>query len=177
MLLNKSKSEDRELPVWLDDLVGPLYLDFVAPYPLEEALRLLKAQEQRGFFRRRKVLVDLTPVDDDTFAFYVKKYGSKYATIEARGYLKRWDRKTTHVTGRVNASAYQYWVYLPLAFFTTIFIVVAYEFLWWFALLFIGVMIMNWAFMRSNRYDVARLIERTLDADYSADDDVIKWGA
>ena len=177
MLLNKSKSEDRDLPVWLDDLVGPLYLDFVAPYPLEEALRLLKAQEQRGFFRLRKVLVDLTPVDADTFAFYVKKYGNKYATIEARGYLKRWDRKTTHVTGRVNASAYQYLAYLFVALFAVVFIYVALEELWWFILLFTGIMVVNWALMRRNRYDVAHLIEQTLDADLSEDDNPIKWGA
>ena len=162
---------------WLDTFFGPVYLDFVAPFPLEESLDLLKAQEKRGFFRYRKVLVDLTPVDADTFTFYVKKYGNKYATTEAHGYLKRWDRKTTHVTGRVNASAYQYLAYLFVVLFAAVFIYMALEIMWWFPLLFMGIMAMSWAMMRHNRYDVAGLIEQALDADYSADDDVIQWGA
>ena len=177
MLLNKSKSEDRALPEWLDFLVGPLYLDFVAPYPLEEALDLLQAQERHGFFRYRKVWVELTPVDADTFAFYVKKYGNKYATTEAHGYLKRWDRKTTHVTGRVNVVAYQYLVYLFFVLFGAVFIYVGLEIMWWFPLLFMGIMAMSWAMMRHNRYDVAGLIEQTLDADLGDDDNPIKWNA
>ena len=177
MILKKNKSEDRETQDWLDSLVSPLYLDFVAPFPLEESLDLLKAQEKRGFFRYRKVLVDLTPVDADTFTFYVKKYGNKYATTEAHGYLKRWDRKTTHVTGRVNVTANQYWSYLAIALFLMLFTVAAFELLWWSTLLYGGVLVMSWFLMRRNRYDVAGLVEQALDADYSAEDDVIQWNA
>ena len=204
MLPRKSKPEGRALPAWLTAFVGPLHLDFVAPYPLEETTRLLKAQKHIGFRQLAasypvevaerllhgephpglprlggslSVRVNLARVDADTFAFSVKKYGSLYATTEAHGHLKRWDQGTTHVTGRVNATPYQYWVYLPIVFFTTMCCMVLTLRYWWIMLLlFSGIMMISWVVMRYNRYDVAHLIEQALDADLSEDDKPIKWG-
>lgn len=106
MDIKKNKPSDSALPDWLEALVGPLYLDFVAPFPLEETLRRIKAEEQLGFFRYRKVRVDLITHDADTFGFKIKKWGNKYAETEARGYLKRWGKNSTLVTGQVNLALY-----------------------------------------------------------------------
>jgi hypothetical protein len=173
MTLRKSKPEDRNLPAWLDSLVGPLYLDFVAPMPLEEALRQLKAEEQTGFFRYRRVHVDLIPHDADTFGFRVKKSGGRYATTEARGLLKRWDKHTTQVTGEVNLAAYNYWT-MPLAFmFMLVFIAAMPGNMGWFAVVFVGIMALAWVTMRSNRQDVAQIILKALEA--RSDEPPIRW--
>lgn len=173
MTLRKTKPEDRTLPAWLDSLVGPLVLDFVAPMPLEEALRRLKAEERTGFFRYRRIHVDLIPHDADTFGFTVKKSGGKYATTEARGLLKRWDKHTTQVTGEVNLAAYNYWV-IPFVFvFMLVFISTLPGNLWWFAAAFVGIMVLSWVSMRSNRQEVAQVILRALEA--RSDESPIRW--
>lgn len=173
MTLRKSKPEDRQLPAWLDALIGPVYLDFVAPMPLEEALRRLKAEEQTGFFRYRRVHVDLIPYDADTFGFKVKKSGGKYATTEARGLLKRWDKNTTQVTGEVNLAAYNYWT-MPLAFvFMLVFIAAMPGQMLWFTVVFVGILALTWVTMRSNRQEVAQIILKALEAEY--EDSPIRW--
>ncbi|MBZ0300068.1 MAG: hypothetical protein K8J31_10020 [Anaerolineae bacterium] len=178
MDFHKNKPEDRALPDWLDALVGPLYLDFVASYPLEEALRRIKAEEQLGFFRLRKVRVDLIPHDADTFGFTVRKWGNKYSTTEAHGYLKRWGERTTHVTARVNLALYNYLLILPALVVFGFFYLSVFRWMGLFLVVLVGIMILSWVFMRQNRCDVARLIETALDA--SADDDgnsPIHWNA
>jgi hypothetical protein len=165
MTLRKTKPEDRQLPTWLESLVGPLYLDFVAPMPLEEALQRIKAEEKQGFFRYRKVHVDLIPYDADTFGFKVKKTGNKYATTEAQGLLKRWDKHTTQVTGEVNVAAYNYWVMPFVVVFMLLFIAQLPGNMWWFAAAFMGIMVLNWMSMRHNRQEVAQIILTALEAD------------
>ena len=162
----KHKANSASIPAWLDALVGPYYLDFIAPYSLEDSLKRLKDQETYGFFRFRKVKVDLIPQDADTFGFYLKRWGSKYPTIEARGLLKRWETDTTHVRARVNVAPHIYLIYLaiiPIMFFFL------GPWIWelvWFAPLFLGLMILIWYIERRRRLDVVRIIEDALAADY-----------
>jgi hypothetical protein len=173
MSLQKNKPENSTLPAWLEPLVGPLYLDFVAPMPLEEALRRIKAEEKTGFFHYRRIHVDLIPHDADTFGFKVKKSGGKYATTEARGLLKRWDKNTTQVTGEVNLAAYNYWT-MPLAFgFMVVFIAAMYSNMLWFVVIFAGIMALTWVTMRSNRQQVAQIILQALEA--QTEDSPIRW--
>ena len=175
MILKKHTSGDYSRPKWLDTLVGSLHLDFVAPYPLEEASRLLKAQERRGFFRYHKVVVDLIPYDPDTYAFYVKKYRHKNPPFVAHGYLKRWDRKTTRVTGRIDAEDFHYH-FLVAYLLIAVTISVESIRLPRPSIVLIGIVIVSWLIMWHNYYDVARLIEQALDADASEDDNPIKRG-
>jgi hypothetical protein len=152
---------DSRTPAWLDTLIGPLYLDFVAPYPLESCLKLLKNQETEGFFRYRKVKVDLIPEDGDTFGFYLKRWGSKYGTIEAHGLLKRWEADSTVVSARVNVAARLYLAYFAIM---AVMLFLMGPFLIrmaWMMPLFIGVMILNWFIARQRRMDVVKLIENT----------------
>jgi hypothetical protein len=173
MTLRKTKPDDRQLPAWLDTLVGPLYLDFVASMPLEEALQRIKAEEQTGFFRYRKVHVDLIPYDADTFGFTVKKSGGKYATTEAKGLLKRWDEHTTQVTGEVNLAAYNYWT-MPVAFaFVLFYFMLLPSQMWWFSLVILGIMGIGWLSMRGNRQEVALIILTALEA--RIEDAPVRW--
>lgn len=173
MSLQKTKPENSTLPAWLEPLVGPLYLDFVAPMPLEEALRRIKAEEKTGFFHYRRIHVDLIPHDADTFGFKVKKSGGKYATTEARGLLKRWDKNTTQVTGEVNVAAYNY-LFLPVIFVIMVFLVTLLPGqYWWFGTLFIASVGLSWYTMRRNRHEIARLIETALEA--QIEDSPIRW--
>jgi hypothetical protein len=173
MTLRKTKSEDRILPAWLDRFIGPLYLDFVAPMPLEEALQRLKAEERLGFFRYRKIQVDLIPYDADTFGFVVKKSGGKYATTEARGLLKRWGENTTQVTGEVNLAAYNYWL-MPVVFaFMLFYFMILPGQMWWLVVLFLVVTVVSWLMMRGNRYQVAQLIIEALEA--RLDESPVRW--
>ena len=173
MTLRKTKPEDRQLPAWLDALIGPLYLDFVASMPLEEALQRLKAEEKQGFFRYRRVHVDLIPYDADTFGFTVRKSGGKYATTEARGLLKRWDEYTTQVTGEVNLAAHNYWVMPFVVVFMLLFIALLPGNMWWFAAAFMGIMVMSWVSMRHNRQEVAQIVLQALEA--RLDESPIRW--
>lgn len=109
------KAKVNHNPAWLNDLLGPVYLDFIAPEPLEDAIRLLKEQQTEGFFRLEKMAVDLTPVDADTFRFKMTLRGYKKNRVEAHGLLKRWERHTTHCTARVNVAPYTYLLFaIPL---------------------------------------------------------------
>jgi hypothetical protein len=162
MTLRKTKSEDRTLPAWLDALVSPLYLDFVASMPLEEALQRIKTEEQQGFFRYRTVRVDLIPYDADTFGFVVKKSGSKYATTEAHGLLKRWDKNTTQVTGKVNLSPLHYWTMPLMLVVLVIYLVTLPANVQWFSVIFVGIILYTWFSMRQNRHDVAQLVLKAL---------------
>ncbi len=178
MDIKKNKPADTALSAWLEPLIGPLYLDFVAPFPLEESLRRIKAEEQLGFFRYRKVRVDLIPHDADTFGFTVTKSGNKYARTEARGYLKRWDKHTTLVTGQVNVALINYVILVPITLLMLLFFFALWREAGWFGFAFVAIMILNWYAMRRNRHEVARLIETALDADDRDDPDApIQWNA
>lgn len=176
-MIDKNKADDNAILAWLDPLIGPLSLDFVAPFPLEEACQLLAREQQTGLLRYRKVYVNLIPLDADTFEFTVRKTGSRYATTRARGYLKRWGRGTTRITGQVNAEPVQYLVFVPV-----VLVMLAMFVLWLrmpvFALVFMAIMLLNWTLMRRNRHDVARLIETALHADRAdSDGNLITWNA
>ncbi len=99
-------------PAWLENLIGPVYVDFIAPRSLEDAIRDLKGHETQGLFRLEKVHVDLIPQDLDTFRFTVTMRGYKKNRVQAQGLLKRWEEGTTHCTAQVNVAAYTYWMYL-----------------------------------------------------------------
>ena len=165
MLPRKFKPEGRALPAWLNALIGPVSFDFVAPHPLEEVLRVLKTQPQSRLGR-----IDPTPVDADTFAFSMKKRESRYTTLEGHGYFKRWDRNTTHVTGRLNVTSNQYWLFLMMAFFVVLLLFVELETPVWLILLLFDLVM--WGYTRQHLHEVAHLIERTLDVDLSDDDSV-----
>jgi hypothetical protein len=163
--MEKRKAENSSVPAWLDALVGPLYLDFVSPFPLEEAIRLLKQEEVSGWFRYRRIRVDLIPQDADTFGYTLTKSGNRYATTEARGYLKRWGKQSTLVTGQVNVTTAYYILYVAITVFMLVFISTMFIRMTWFVLLFVGIMLVNWYVIRRNRHDVARLIEKALHAE------------
>jgi hypothetical protein len=168
----KSKAEVSDLPAWLEPIIGPLYVDFVAPFPLETTLKVIKRQETSGFFRLRKVSVDLIPEDADTFGFYLKKWGNKYATTEARGFLKRWNKNSTLVKARVNVAMSYYLMYAVLIIFFLFMGAFMFRGLPYFGLVLAGVMILNWFFVRRNRNEVASMIENALLADLEDDFDL-----
>ena len=167
MFTDKAKSKDSEsdLPAWLESIIGPRYIDFVAPFPLETTLKVIKRQETSGFFRLRKVSVDLIPEDADTFGFRLKKWGNKYATTEARGLLKRWNKNSTLVKAQVNIAMHYYALYAVLIVFFLFMGSYMFRGMPYFGLIFAGIMGLNWFFMRQNRNEVARMIENALLAD------------
>ncbi len=161
----KAKESTTNIPAWLDPIIGPLHVDFIAPFPLETALKVIKRQETSGFFRLRKVSVDLIPDDADTFDFYLKKWGNKYATTEAHGLLKRWNKNSTLVKARVNVAMGYYLLYAVLAVFFMFMGTFMFRGIPYFGLIFVGVMILNWYLIRRNRHEVATMIENALLAD------------
>ena len=167
--MDASKKVESNNPEWVDALFGPLMLDFVAPFPLETCLKLLKREEETGFFRYRKTRVDLIPDDADTFGFYIKRWGGRSATVEARGILKRWEADSTLVTAKVNIALYNYLIFLPVVAVMMAVILPVFARMAWFAVLFVGIMILNWVYMRHQRHVVANRIKKVLLADLSDD--------
>lgn len=163
------KKLDTTNPEWLDTFFGPVYLDFVAPFPLETSLKLLKREEETGFFRYRKTRVDLIPENADTFGFYVKRWGGRSATIEARGFMKRWEADSTLVNAKVNLALWNYALYFLVIGIMLVVILPMFARMTWFSLLFVGIMIANWVYMRYQRHTVAHLIEKALLADLGGD--------
>lgn len=76
----------------------PGVLDFVADLPLDECAARLEDLDHRGWFGPT-VRVTVTPVDEDTYQFYVKRIAGRYANNAANGCLKRWGETATLVTG------------------------------------------------------------------------------
>jgi len=152
-------------PEWVDTLFGPVYLDFVAPFPLETSLKLLKREEETGLLRQRKVKVDLTPEDADTFEFYLKKWGQGYTPTEARGYAKRWETDSTLITASVNLAPTAYLIFIPMTLVMIFLGLTFFVRIPSMSLLFIGLMFVQFYFMRRHRHDVADLIEKALHAD------------
>ena len=155
--------------MWVDALFGPVLLDFVAPFPLETSLKLLKREEDTGFFRRRKTRVDLIPDDADTFGFHIKCWGGRSASIEARGILKRWEADSTLVTARVNLELFNYLIFLPVVGIMLVVILPMFTRMAWFLVLFLVIMAFNWVYMRHQRHVVADLIRKALHADLDTD--------
>ena len=166
----KSKITESNLPEWLEPFIGPLYVDFIAPFPLETALKIIKRQEIGGFFRYRKISISLTPDDADTYDFHLKKWGNKYATTEAHGFFKRWSKNSTLVKAQVNVALGYYLLYAVMTVFFVLFSMFMFTRISYFGLIFFGIMILNWYFVRRNRHDVANLIENSLLADLKDDD-------
>jgi hypothetical protein len=87
-------------------------LDFVSPHDLSKAIALLEGAAGYQRYDARlypyELRVHLLSVDDDTYEFHTEWiFKSKtrlvfpYEFVKANGYLKRWDRKSTHVFGKV----------------------------------------------------------------------------
>jgi hypothetical protein len=155
-------------PDWLDNLIGPVYLDFIAPEPLEDAIRLLKDQQTEGFFRFEKMAVDLTPVDADTFRFKMTMRGYKKNTVEAKGLLKRWERTTTHCTARVSVAPQIYLIYAAVVVVMLATLLSVMRIPWvimLYTLLFFGMVAMNAYFARRRVNQLADRIEAALHRD------------
>lgn len=161
------KTKVNNNPVWLDDLIGPVYLDFIAPEPLEDAIRDLKDQQTEGFFRFEKMAVDLSPVDADTFRFRMTMHGYKKTTVEARGLLKRWERHTTHCTARVNVAATMYLLSAVLLVAMLPIFALTLRIPWAitaYIVLFVLAVVLNSYFARQRVHRLARRIETALCA-------------
>jgi hypothetical protein len=163
MTLSKSKPVDRTLPVWLDALVGPLYLDFVAPMPLEEALQRLKAEEVSGFFRRIRIQVSLIQCDADTFNFHVQRRTGNLHRTHGRGILKRLHNGTTVVMGQVNVGIDDYLIFPIMLGLAAVYVFICLQS--WFGFLYLGMLLLYWYSMRRSLYEVVRLIETALEAE------------
>ena len=75
----------------------PRRFEFVSPFSVEECASRLEAKDSRGLFYNTRT--EVWRVGDDTYAFNLVR-GDR-SRVGARGYLKRWEAQTTHVTGEV----------------------------------------------------------------------------
>ena len=156
---------ERSMPVWLDEIISPATLDFVAPFPLETSLKLLKQQDDTRYFRRHRLMFYLTPNDENTFSFHLKRRGSHSGEIEARGSLKRAEAESTLVTAQVNLTHGKLlFVILGLAF---ILFTMAVIYNPQAALFFVPIMVIILVSMyglRRQRHKIAAVIEEALRA-------------
>jgi hypothetical protein len=53
-----TKPKKRTNARWPNSLFGPVTVDFVAPFPLETSLKLLKSKEDARWFKSKKISVD-----------------------------------------------------------------------------------------------------------------------
>ena len=154
------------MPAWLDEIISPAMLDFIAPFPLETCLNLLKQQDDTRYFRRHRLMVHLIPDDDDTFGFHLKRRGSHSGEIEARGSLKRGEAESTLVTAGVNLTHGKL-LFLILGLAVILFIM-AVIYNPQAALFFVPIMIImlaNIYGLRRQRHKIAAIIEEALQAD------------
>lgn len=108
--LDKHKHSAR---TWLDRLFGARHIDFVAPLALEEYVSLLQ-QNRRSSLGYSNAEVNLRQIDDDTYEIDLSEAYRSMPLIGAKGYLKRWEERTTLVTAttkpsRIGASFYLYY--------------------------------------------------------------------
>ena len=66
-----TKPKKRANASWLNLQFGPIKLDFVAPFPLETTVQLLKRADA-PHFRDHEIKIILSPEDADTFTFSLK---------------------------------------------------------------------------------------------------------
>jgi hypothetical protein len=160
------KTKPNRLPAWLTNLIGPVYLDFIAPEPLEVAIRLLKEEETTGVFRLERLSVDLIPQDGDTFRFTVTLRAYKKTALVAQGLLKRWDEETTHCTVHIRAARQVYLLYLAVLIALLPWVSFSLRNLWAiliFIILFAGTIVLNSHFAQRNALELAHRIESVLN--------------
>jgi hypothetical protein len=90
-------------------------LDFISPHELEKCVSLIErvAGYEGNDWRLDKpstyeLVVKVAPTDDDTYRFFAEfRYKGlvqlllPLSLVCSKGYLKRWDRKSTHVFGYI----------------------------------------------------------------------------
>ena len=173
-LKRKRKSTESTLPKWLDPIIGPLDIDFVAPYPLDTTVKILN-QSVSGKTTRppEKRIVSIFPADAMSYSFVVTKSGLMFPLATARGIISRRSKNTTLVRARINApfSIYLISAFIVIGLFLIALLMVQLSIMseadsqnYWGVLSFIAIVLIYWVSLRGESRDLARTIEVNLRA-------------
>ena len=171
-LKRKRKSTQSPLPKWLDPIIGPLDIDFVAPYPLETVIRILNQRSHRIY--KDSACIKLTKTDASSYDFVLVKTDTAFRMVKAQGVLSQRSKNTAHIWARINAPIGIYLVNLALIALSILFAIflmlillnskVEFGDCWPIVLFAMIFPIAYWAEFRNERRKLARTIEVSLRA-------------
>lgn len=158
MIPEKRKNKELSMQGWLYRFVSPLQMDLVIPRSLETCAELLQSQHNNRFWVSQRTIVELTELDDDTYAFYIQRVINRSA-LEADGYLSRWEGDTTYITAEIQAASNAYAALLMIFICLSIFFILTpFRFFPEAIIFFAGMMFLGWHSTRNSRYDLRHWI-------------------